>query len=85
MAFPLGNIQGDLGGHFVVNQLAIAIVTIHRDQNVAARIGDAQAASLAAEAPKDHRVNHPQAGACQHANRQLRDHRHMNGDAISGL
>ena len=49
------------------------------------RIGGAHAASLAAEAAKHNRVNHSQAGAGQHGNRQLGHHRHMNGDAISAL
>ncbi len=49
------------------------------------RIGDTHSTSLAAEASKHNRVNHAQAGTGQHGNRQLGDHRHMNGDAISGL
>ena len=85
LAFLLGDFQRNLGGSFVVNHLAIAIVTIHRDQNTAARIGGAHAARLAAEPPKHNGVNHPQAGACQHGDRQLGDHRHVNGDAISAL
>ena len=66
LAFLLGGIQRDVGGCLVVEQLAVAIVAIHGDQDVAARIGDAHAASLAAEAAKHHRVNHAQACAGQH-------------------
>ena len=85
MAFLFGKVQRDVGGRFVVEHLAVAIVTIHRDQDVAGGIGGAQAASLAAEAPKHNRVNHSQAGAGQHGDRQLGNHRHMNGDAVSAL
>ena len=85
LAFLLGVVQRDVGARFVVDHLAVAIVTIHRDQDTAARIGGAHAASLAAEAAKHDGVNHAQAGARQHGDRQLGDHRHMNGDAISAL
>ena len=69
----------------VVDQFAVAIVAVHGDQNAAAGIGGAHAASLAAEAAKHNRVDHAQAGASQHGDRQLGNHRHVNGDAIARL
>ena len=85
MAFLLGSFQRDICARFVVQHFTVAIVAIHGDQDVALRIGGAHAARLAAKTAKDHRVDHAQAGASQHGDGQLGDHRHVNGDAISGL
>src|SRR6266581_4197407 len=43
------------------------------------------AARLAAEAAEDLRVDDSQARTGQHGDRQLRDHRHVKGDAVSRL
>ena len=48
----------NVGARFVIEQFAVPVVAVHRDQDMAAGVGNARAASLAAEAAKHHRVNH---------------------------
>ncbi len=85
LAFLLSDLQRDVGARFVVDHLAVAIVAIHGDQDAAAGIGRPHPARLPAKSAKHHRVNHSQASTRQHGDRQLRHHRHMNGDAIAAL
>ena len=60
-----------VGVDLVVDQLAVAVVTVHRDQDAAARIGDPITARGAAEAAEHHRSGHAQTGAGEHRHRQL--------------
>ena len=80
-----GNLERNVSGCFVIEQLAVAVIAVHRDQDIALGIGSAHATSLAAEAAKDDGVNHPKPRTCQHGDRQLGNHGHVNGDAISRL
>ena len=85
LSFLLGKTDRDIGGRFVVEHFAIAVIAIHSDEHAAAGIGGTQTARFAAETSKHNGVDHTQARACQHGNGQLRDHRHVYGDAISGF
>ena len=66
-----GNVERNVSGRFVIEQFAVAVIAVHRDQDIALGIGSAHATSLAAEAAKYNGVNHSKSGACQHADRQL--------------
>src|SRR5689334_15621626 len=85
LLFVLCRFYRDLGGGFMVEQLAIAEVAIHRDQDLAARIGNAKSAGFTAEAAEHNRVDRTEASTGQHGNGKLGDHRHMDGDAVSGF
>src|SRR6202161_4245247 len=58
LACVLGSIQRDISARFVVDHLAIAVVTIHCDEDAAAGVGGAHAASFAAESSKYNGVNY---------------------------
>ncbi len=74
-----------VGFGFVVDQLAIAVVAIHRHQDVTARVGNAAAACHAAEATKHLRMDDAKARTGQHRHRQLRNHGQVEGDAVASL
>src|SRR5580698_6774398 len=84
-AFLGGNVDGDVGTGFMIEHLAAAVIAVHGDEDVAARVGDAKSAGLSAEAAEDYGMNHAKARAGQHGDRQLGDHGHVYGDAVSGL
>ena len=75
----------DVGIRLVIDQRAVAPVAVHRDQQPAARILNARPARLAAEPAEHLRVDDAQPRARQHGDRQLRDHRHVQGDPVTGL
>ena len=75
----------DVGVRLVVNEGAIAPVTVHRNQDAAARIVNAGAARLPAEPAEHLRVDDAESRTRQHRDRQLRHHRHVEGDPVAGL
>src|SRR5260370_39585480 len=56
LAFFFGGLHGDVRAGFVIHPLAVAMVTVGVDENAAAGVGGAEAASFAAEAAEDHGV-----------------------------
>ena len=54
-------------------------------QTLALRVVDAVAQGLGAEAAEDDGVRRADAGAGEQGNRQLGDHRHVEGDAVALL
>ena len=83
MSFLAGNVERDVGAGFVVEHLAVAVIAVHGDQHVAGGIGRAHPAGLTAESAEHDRMNYSQPGAGEHGDRQLGNHRHMDGDAVS--
>ena len=69
----------------VIDPPAVAMIAVGINQNAAARIRRAQSAGFAGETAEDHGMNHAQPRAGQHRDRQLGNHRHVNGDAIAFL
>ena len=67
----------------MVHPAAIAVIAIGVNQDAAAGVRGAQAAGFAGEAAEDDGVDHTEAGAGQHGDRQPRDHGHVDGDAIA--
>src|SRR5258708_23992549 len=78
-------LDGIVGLDLVIDELAAAVVAIHRDQDAAARVRGPGAAGIAAEAAEYLRVNDPQPGTRQHGDRQLRHHRHVQRYPVAGL
>ena len=78
-------VDGLVGLDLVIDELAAAVVAVHRDQHPAARVRDAGAAGVPAEAAEYLRVNDPEPRAGQHRDRQLGNHRHVQGDPVAGL
>ena len=77
--------HGLVGLHLVVDEIAAAVVAVHRDQHPAARVGDPGAAGIAAEAAEDLRVDDAKPGAGEHRHRQLGDHRHVQRHPVTRL
>jgi len=69
----------------VVEQVAAAVVAVHRDQDVAAGVGDPVSGRGAGEAGEHLRVDDAQAGAGQHGDRQFRDHGHVQRHPVACL
>src|SRR5229473_46276 len=78
-------LDGDVRARFVVHPLAVAMVTVDVNENAAAGIGGAEAASFAAESAEDDGVDDAEARASQHGDGQLRNHRHVDGDAVASF
>src|SRR5208337_4684179 len=79
------DVDRHVGIRLVVEQSAVAVVAIHRDNDVALGVGDPIAAGVARKAAEHDRVDDPQPGAREHGDRQLRDHRHVDGDPVPRL
>ena len=69
----------------VVEQLAFAVVAVHRHQDATLRVGDPPAARGTAEPAEHLRVDDAKAGARKHRDRQLGDHWQVEGDPVTGL
>ena len=82
---PPGGLHRLVGLRLMVDELPVAVVAVHRDQNAALRVSDAVAARCTAEPAEDLRMDDAQPGAGQHRDRQLGDHRQVEGDAVAGL
>src|SRR5690348_14243091 len=63
LAFFFGGFYRNFGGGFMVHPLAVPPITVSIDQDTAAGIGSAQAASFAAEPAEDDGVHHAQTSA----------------------
>ena len=85
LAFFFGGFDGDIGAGFVVHPAAVAVIAVGIDEDAAAGIGGAQAAGFAGEAAEHDGVNDAEASAGQHGDGQLRNHGHVDGDAIALL
>jgi hypothetical protein len=81
----LGPFQRLVGLRLVVDQLTLAPVRVHRDEDAALRVGDAVAARGTAEPTEHLGVDHSESGTGEHRDGQLRHHRHMERHAITGL
>src|SRR5271157_5478765 len=81
----LRDIDRHVGIRLVVVESAVAVVGVHRDDDVALGVGDPVAAGVARKAAEHDRVDDPQSGASEHGDRQLRDHRHVDGDPVPRL
>src|SRR2546430_1076003 len=85
VAFFLCGLHGDVGVAFVIDPFSVAIVAVGVDKNAAARVCGAEAAGFAAESPEDDGMNNAEAGAGEHRDGKLGNHRHVNGDAVAGF
>src|SRR6266852_6918268 len=74
-----------IGLNLVVEQLAVAVIAVHGDQDFAGRVCDATAARCAAEPAEHLGVDDTEARTSQHRYRQLRDHWQMERHPVSGL
>ena len=77
--------HGDIRAGLVIHPLAVAVIAVGVNQHAAAGIGGAQAAGFAAEPAEDDGVHDPEPRAGQHGDGQLRNHGHVDGDAIAGF
>ena len=85
LAFFFGGVYGDVGAGFVVDPFAVAVVAVRVDQDAAAGVGGTESAGFAAESAEDDGVDYTQARAGEHGDGELRDHGHVDGDAVAGL
>jgi hypothetical protein len=85
LAFLFRGFDGDVGATFVVDPFAVAVVAVGVDKDAAAGIGGAEAASFAAKSAEDDGMHDAKARASEHGDGQLRDHGHMDGDAVAGF
>ena len=69
--------------HFQGNGLAAAQAFVGRDENFRAAIYDAASERFGREAAEDDRVDGPDARAGEHGIGGLKDHRHVDGDAVA--
>ena len=74
-----------VGLDLVVDQLAVAVVAVHGDEDPALRVGDPAPAGGTAEPTEDLRVDDAHPGAGEHGHGQLGDHRQMEGHPVAGL
>ena len=85
LAFFPGDFNSEVRVRFVIYQLPVPIIAIGVNHDAASRIRRAQARSFAAEPSEYHRMNDAQPRAGQHRDRQLRNHGHVNCDAVARL
>ncbi len=62
-----------------------AVTAVGGDHHVGVAIQDPVGQGLAGEPPEHHGVRGAQPGAGQHRDHRLRDHRHVDGDPVTGL
>jgi hypothetical protein len=74
-----------VGLGLVVDKLAVAVVAVHRHQDVASRVGDPASARRTAEATEHLGMDDAQAGAGEHRNGQFGHHRQVEGHAVADL
>ena len=65
--------------------LAAPVAAVGGDQDLRAAVVDAARQGLRREATEDDRVRRPDPRTGQHRDRQLGDHRHVDGDPVAGL
>src|SRR5262249_45336994 len=83
LAFLFRRFDSDIGVTFVVDPFSVAVIAIDINKGAAAGVGGAEAAGFAAETAEDDRVNNAEPSTSEHRNRELENHRHVNGDAIA--
>ena len=64
---------------------AAAVPAVGRDDEVGVAVEDPAPQCIGREAAEDHRVGCPQAGAGQHGDHRLGDHRHVDGHLVTRL
>ncbi|GBE21803.1 hypothetical protein BMS3Bbin01_01155 [bacterium BMS3Bbin01] len=74
-----------VGFDLVVDQLAVAVVAVHRHQDVALRVGDTLPTGLTAESAEDLGMDGAETGAGEHGDRQFGDHRHVERHPVTDL
>jgi len=74
-----------VGLGLVVDELAVAVVRVHRHQHGAFRVCHALSACVPAEAAEYLGVDHPESSASQHRDRQLGHHRQVEGDPVARI
>ena len=79
-----GRQQRLVDGRLEGRRLAPPPAAVRGDDQLRLRVVDAIRERLGAEAAEDDRVRCSEARAGQHRDRQLRDHRHVDRDAIAG-
>ena len=75
--------HGLVGNLLEGDGLACAKGNVGGDEQLAVGIVDAVLDGVCAEAAEDHRVNRADAGAAEHDDGQLEDHRHVDADTVS--
>ena len=85
LAFFFGGVYGDIGAGFVIDPFAITVVAVSIDQDAAAGIGGTEATGFTAESAENDGVDDAQAGAGEHGDGQLRNHGHVDGDAVASF
>ena len=78
-------LQGHVGVLLQRDELAAAVVAVGGDEHLAVAVVDPVPERLGAESAEHDAVHRPDAGAGQHGDGQLRDHRHVDGDAVALL
>jgi len=85
VAFFFCGLHGDIGVAFVIDPLSVAIVAVGVNEDATAGVGGAESAGFAAESTEDDGMNDAEAGASEHRDGKLGNHRHVNGDAIASF
>ena len=81
----VGGLVRDVRLLLVVQELARAVVAVHGDEDAALRVLDPLPARVARETAEHLRVDHAQAGAGQHRDRQLGGHGQVQRDPVAAL
>ena len=81
----MGRFHRLVGFGLVVDQLSIAVVAIYRHQDTTSRVGNPVSARHPAESTKNLGMDDAKARTGEHGNRQLRDHRQVEGDTVASL
>ncbi len=77
--------QGGVDVGLERRRLATAVARVGGDDQPRAGVGAPVDDRVGREAAEDHRVGRPDAGAGEHGDRELGDHRHVDGDAVALL
>ena len=83
-ALPLSDLKSDIRARLVIDKLPVAVVSVHVDHHAASGVGRSKPGGLATESAEHDRMDDAQPGTRQHGDYQLRNHGHVNRDAIAG-
>ena len=78
-------IQGLVGGGLEFDDLATAVAAVGGDHRLGAGVFDAILEGFRGESTEYHRMDGADARTGQHGNRGLRDHGHVDGDAVAAF
>ena len=81
----VGRLHGLVGPGLVVDELAAAVVPVHGHEDAAAGVGEPVPARGAREPAEHLAVDGAEPCAGEHGDRELRDHRQIEGDPVAGL